>query len=222
VSPSTVNRELAVLRHLRLAEEWGYIPKVPRIRMAKEPEGRVVWLEAPEEAALLKACAASQTKHLAAIVTVALETGMRYGEIMSLTWERVDGARGVLMLAAMPPEPREGLVWPDKSIRTAFENAVEAAGLDDFTFHGCRHHFASWFMMREGQLESLRQILGHKDLKMTLRYAHLSPGHLRAEMNKTATGARFSTKSAHEPIIEAERRVSGHAPVAQLDRATVS
>jgi integrase len=225
VSPSTVNRELAVLRHLlRLAEEWGYIPKVPRIRMAKEPEGRVVWLEAPEEAALLKACAASQTKHLAAIVTVALETGMRYGEIMSLTWERVDRARGVLMLehtksgkrrevpmrpavdavfAAMPPEPREGLVWPDKSIRTAFENAVEAAGLDDFTFHGCRHHFASWFMMREGQLESLRQILGHKDLKMTLRYAHLSPGHLRAEMNKTATGARFSTKSAHEPIIEA-------------------
>jgi len=95
VSPSTVNGELAVLRHLlRLAEEWGYIPKVPRIRMAKEPEGRVVWLEAPEEAALLKACAASQTKHLAGIVTVALETGMRYGEIMSLTWERVDRARG--------------------------------------------------------------------------------------------------------------------------------
>jgi integrase len=250
VSPSTVNRELAILRHLlRLAEEWGYIAKVPRIRLAKEPEGRVVWLEAPEEEALIKACKASQTKHLAAIVTVALETGMRHGEIMSLTWDRVDRARGVLMLErtksgkrrevpmrpavdavfAGLPEPREGRVWPDKSIRKAFENAVEAAGLKDFTFHGCRHHFASWFMMRGGQLESLRQILGHKDITMTLRYMHLSPGHLRAEMNKTATGAGDkddptpdSTKSAQGAKMSPERLVSGHAPVAQLDRATVS
>ena len=215
-----------MLRHLlRLAEEWGHIGKVPKIRLAKEPEGRVVWLEAPEEAALLTACHASQTAHLAAIVTVALETGLRYGEIMALTWDRVDRARGVLMLertksgkrrevpmrpavdavfAAMP-EPREGRVWPDRSIRTAFENAVKAAKLDDFTFHGCRHHFASWWMMRGGQLESLRRILGHKDLTMTLRYAHLSPGHLRAEMNKTASGAGNGTKTAHELIIKPTR-----------------
>ena len=184
----------------------------------------MVWLEATEEAALLTACRASQTKHLAGVVTVALETGLRYGEIMTLTWDRVDLSRGVLMLertksgkrrevpmrpvvdavfAAMP-EPRVGLVWPDKSIRTAFENAVATAGLTDFTFHGCRHHFASWFM-RGGQLESLRLILGHKDLTMTLRYAHLSPGHLRAEMNKTAIGAGFSTKSAHGPVAEVVR-----------------
>jgi integrase len=250
VTPSTVNRELAVLRHLlRLAEEWGHIAKVPKIRMAREPEGRVVWLEATEEAALLKACAASQNPHLLGIVTVALETGMRHGEILSLTWDRVDRARGVLMLertksgkrrevpmrpevdavfAAMP-EPREGRVWPDKRIRTAVENAVKAAGLKDFTFHGCRHHFASWFMMRGGQLESLRQILGHRDIKMTLRYAHLSPGHLRAEMNKTASGAGNSARVAHEPIIkpscsDAAMQVGGmvDAPVAQLDRATVS
>lgn len=97
-----------------------------------------------------------------------------------------------------------GLVWPDKSIRTAFENAVAAAKLDAFTFHGCRHHFASWFMMRGGQLESLRQILGHKDLT-TLRYAHLSPGHLRTEMNKTASGAGNGTKTAHELIIKPTR-----------------
>ena len=135
----------------------------------------------------------------------------------------VDMRPAVDAVFAGMPEPREGLVWPDKSIRTAFENAVKATEVDDFTFHGCRHHFASWFMMRGGQLESLRQILGHKDITMTLRYAHLSPGHLRAEMNKTAAGAGESgTKTAHEPIIEAERRVSGHAPVAQLDRATVS
>ena len=136
------------------------------------------------------------------------------------------------MFAAMP-EPRQGRVWPNKRIRTAFENAVESAALKDFTFHGCRHHFASWFMMRGGQLESLRQILRHRDIKMTLRYAHLSPGHLRAEMNKTATGAGNSARVAHGPILEPTRgeaaahvvevsAAGGNAPVAQLDRATVS
>ena len=64
--------------------------------------------------------------------------------------------RGAEICVAGMPEPREGRVWPDKRIRTAFENAVEAAGLKDFTFHGCRHHFASWFMMRGGQLEPSR------------------------------------------------------------------
>ena len=84
-------------------------------------------------------------------------------------------------------------------------------------------------MMRGGQLESLRQILGQPDIKMTLRYAHLSPGLRRAEMNKTATGAGNSARVAREPIIETSRgdaaaQLGGNmdAPVAQLDRATVS
>ena len=105
-----------------------------------------------------------------------------------------------------------------RSRRTAFENAVAAAGLKDFTFLGCRHHFASSFMMRGGQLESLRQILGHRDIKMTLRYAHLSPGHLRAEMNKTAAGAGNSARLAHEPIIEALRGESAAQAIGNVER----
>jgi len=92
-------------------------------------------------------------------------------------------------------------------------NAVETAGLDDFPFHGCRHHFASWFMMRGGQLEALREILGHKGITMTLRYAHLSPGHLRTEIEKTAG---VSTSLAHDAKIEPAPEVSArNAGVAQ-------
>lgn len=83
--------------------------------------------------------------------------------------------------------------------------------------------------MRGGQFESLRQILGHRDIKMTLRYAHLSPGYLRAEMNKTAVGAGNSAPLAHGPIIDSMHSNIAvqvgekvDAPVAQLDRATVS
>jgi len=70
---------LAVLRHLlRLAhEEWEMLPAVPKVRMEKEPQGRIRWLEPDEEARLLDACRVSRAKYLAAVVTVALETGLR-------------------------------------------------------------------------------------------------------------------------------------------------
>jgi integrase len=80
----------------------------------------------------------------------------------------------------------EGRVWRQRKVRTAFEGAVAAAKLDGFRFHDCRHHFASWFVMRGGSLQALKELLGHADLKMTLRYAHLSPDHRRAEVEKTA------------------------------------
>jgi integrase len=101
VTPSTINRELAILRHLlRLAEEWGYIAKVPKIRLAREPEGRLRFLAEEEIPRLLAACEAKVAKspYLLPVVTVAQHTGMRKGEILGLTWERVDFARGVLQL----------------------------------------------------------------------------------------------------------------------------
>src|SRR5256712_12714280 len=101
VTPSTVNRELAILRHmLRLAEEWGYILKVPNIRLSKEPEGRLRFLSEDEIERLLVACQDRRRKspYLLPIVTIALHTGMRKGEILGLTWQHVDFARAVLLL----------------------------------------------------------------------------------------------------------------------------
>jgi len=219
LSAAAINRPLALLRHLlRLAhEEWEAVPAVPRIRLEKEPD---------EEARLRAACAAIDTAraagklppiNLTEITGLALETGMRQGEIMDLTWERVDLSRGVLrleltkggrrrevpmrdavyqLLAGKPEASRHGRVWPVPWPRVAWEDAVAAAGLEDFTFHDCRHHFASWFMMRGGNLLALREILGHRDIKLTARYAHLSPGHLRTEIEKTA--APTAPVSAHD------------------------
>src|SRR5262252_7287039 len=88
VAPATLNRELATLRHLlRLAEEWGYIGKAPRIRMAKEPEGRLRFLSEEEAVRLLEAGHTSQNPFLHAIVTLALHTGRRRGYILGLTGE---------------------------------------------------------------------------------------------------------------------------------------
>ena len=62
------------------------------------------------------------------------------------------------VLAALP-EPHQGRVLPYRSIRNAFEAAVETAGLDNFRFHDTRHNFASWFMMRGGSLPALKELL---------------------------------------------------------------
>lgn len=195
---------------------------------------RLRWLEPDEEARLLAAAAKSKNRELPAIVTMALETGLRRGELLGLTWDRVDLSRGVIRLEVTksgrrrevpmrqavynvltgPPEPREGRVFKTRSIRTAFENAVTEAKLDDFHFHDCRHHFASWFVMRGGSLQALKEILGHASLTMTVRYAHLAPEHLRSEVAKTerrANHAAVSTQSAQS--VCAEEPVEGVAAV---------
>jgi hypothetical protein len=68
LTAAAVNRPLAVLRHLlRLAvEEWEVLDQVPRIRLEREPEGRIVWLEPDEEARLLEASAAAWCQYLEA------------------------------------------------------------------------------------------------------------------------------------------------------------
>src|SRR5437899_1308555 len=103
LTKGSVNRDLSILRHLlRLAVERGELGAVPRIRMEREPQGRLRYLTEDEAMRLLASCGTrkrlDQSPHLPAIVTMAIHTGMRKGEIRGLTWERVDFARGVVQL----------------------------------------------------------------------------------------------------------------------------
>ena len=66
---------------------------------------------------------------------------------------------------------------PYRNFRTAFERAVVQAGLEDFTFHDLRHTFASRLVMRGVDLPTVKELLGHKSIAMTLRYVHLLTDH---------------------------------------------
>jgi len=100
LSPAAVNRPLALLRHLlRLAcDEWEVLPAVPKIRLEKESQGRLRWLTPEEAANLLEKCRTQNKPTLADLAELALYTGMRQGELLGLTWDRVDRARGVVLL----------------------------------------------------------------------------------------------------------------------------
>ena len=59
-------------------------------------------------------------------------------------------------------------------IKNAFSAAVTRAGIRDFKFHDLRHTFASQLVMRGASLKEVQELLGHKNITMTMRYAHLS------------------------------------------------
>lgn len=87
------------------------------------------------------------------------------------------------------------------SIKTAFNAAVRRAGIEDFRFHDLRHTFASHMVMRGASIKEVQEILGHKNISMTMRYAHLSQEHKEKAVN-LLKGLTASQKPAdgHEMV----------------------
>ena len=101
---------------------------------------------------------------------------------------------------------------PVQDVKNAFQTALEMADIKDFTWHDLRHTFASWLIMKGASLRSVAELLGHRGLRMVMRYAHLSPAYLSAEVglldapvhagpergkgNKRATGREGSPAAA--------------------------
>jgi hypothetical protein len=71
---------------------------------------------------------------------------------------------------------------PVQDVKNAFQTAMEAAEIKDFTWHDLRHTFASWLIMKGASLRSVAELLGHRGLRMVMRYGHLSPAYLSAEV----------------------------------------
>jgi integrase len=214
---ATVNRELSTLRHmLNKAVEWGMLETSPFAKgsrlVLKENNHRLRFLNESEIEALLKACddLKTGTPHLRPIVEVALLTGMRRGELLSLKWEQIRNgflyltetksgkARQIPInnrLAEVLKEVRRGnqlkspyvFCGPDGKrfleVKRSFASACRRAGIEAFRFHDLRHTFASQLVMRGASLKAVQELLGHASLAMTMRYAHLSHEHLKDSVN---------------------------------------
>jgi len=210
VKPSSVNRELATLKGmLNKAVEWGKLKEshTRKIKLLKGVEKRLRYLMPDEVQILISNC----TDRLRPIVVVAVHTGMRKGEILSLRWDQVDFEKGIITLVdtkndqrryvpmdetvkstlrdmsrngeyVFPGIRKQGshLLWVDKM----FRKALEKSGIEDFKIHDLRHTFASNLVMSgKVDLMTVKELLGHKKLDMTLRYAHLAPNHKMRAVN---------------------------------------
>lgn len=208
VSAHSVHKEFHVLKKmLRLAVKWEIIPISPAmdITSPKTPEGRIRYLQPPELKHLLGNC----PKWLQPIVLFAVATGMRRGEILGLRYMDVSraqtsafiqkgktGQRGVPLneLAQMALDE----VWNKAAKQTdrifagvtadqlsiAFRRATVKAKIEDFRFHDLRHTAASWLAMSGADIRAIADILGHADIRMTRKYAHLSPKHVQEAAEK--------------------------------------
>lgn len=202
-NPATVNKEVNCLKAmLNKAVEWGYIPGNPLsgFKQLKVHPGRVRYLEPDELNKLLDVC--KDRTDLWKVVQIALHTGMRRGEILSLDWNLIDLKRRLIVLEitknnerrAVPindtlyeilcdhrNEVKKGKLFPDLNgnmVSMAFRRACKKAGIEDFRFHDLRHTFASHLSMSGSNQRTVQQLLGHKDARMTTRYSHLSEKHL--------------------------------------------
>lgn len=203
VRPATVNRELACLKHMfTKAIQWQMAVSNPvkMVRLLKENNERLRYLNIGEVQKLLE----QLPSHLRPVVKLALNTGMRRSEILRLKWEDVDFRERIIFVkntknGEMREIPMADLVYDElrslpansdyvfsgdngkrmMSIKTGFVNAVNRAGIRDFTFHDLRHTFASHLAMSGVDLLTIKELLGRKAINMTLRYAHLSPDHKR-------------------------------------------
>jgi integrase len=154
------------------------------------------------------------TDHLRPMVLLALNTGLRRGELFGLLWTDVDLHRNVLTVRAstskgqrtrrvpLNTEARDALVRWRKSgdseglvfkgdegarmtnINKSWAALTSSAKLQNFRFHDCRHHFASQLVMAGVDLYTVKELLGHSDFAMTQRYAHLAPEHKAAAVAK--------------------------------------
>ncbi|MEW6003207.1 MAG: site-specific integrase [Nitrospirota bacterium] len=219
--PATVNRLLAVISHMfTKAVDWKMMHKdiaqSINVKMLAENNKRLRFLSIDECQALINAC----DPHLKPIVITALNTGMRRNEILSLKWdEHINLKHGFILLNNTKNGERreipinatvrvvlDGLTRridipyvfydnttrkPYKDMKKSFATACKKVAIRDFNFHDLRHTFASHLVMAGVDLTTVKELLGHKDIKMTLRYAHLAPAHKVKAVNildRTLTG----------------------------------
>ncbi len=208
-SPATVRRELAVLSHCFEIgrKEWGIaVPNpVKEIRLPSPSRARDRRLTSEERRSLDEALTKSRTWYLKPLVTLAVETGMRRGELLSLEWQNVhldrrtatlpmtkNGSTRVVpltenALAVLQNLPVKGkLVFPVKpvAVHQAWERTTAKASIPNFRFHDLRHEAISRFFELGLTVAEVAFISGHKDVRMLFRYTHLKAENLIKQMDR--------------------------------------
>jgi integrase len=95
--------------------------------------------------------------------------------------------------------------WTYSMLKERVSQCMRALGLSDVTFHTLRHTFASHAVMAGVDLYTLAKLLGHRDITMVQRYAHLAPDHLKAAVRLTATALFAGDLPHHVPHVEQAR-----------------
>jgi integrase len=212
VSGATVNREMALLKRMfNLAIEWDlYLGLNPfrKVKFFREFNTGLRVLSLEEEEKLL--CNAAP--YLQDLIRFALNTGLRVGEIFSLCWSNVDLEKNILNVFAPKTQKIRGIpinaearkvleYWvlgkrnefvfynpetgkPFVDLKNGFIRACRKAGITGVTWHTLRHTFASRLVDRGVDIVTVKELLGHSSITVTMRYTHTNLESKRAAVEK--------------------------------------
>ena len=210
ISDSTINRRLSALsKMLTVAQDRGLIASKPKIERKREPENRIRFLSVDEEESMVRYVTHIGQADVAELLLVAINTGLRMGEIRRLTardlgeglitvWESKSGkprsvpliskVKAILEARAVDLNPTDKLfegMSKDK-VRHYWDLGRRHLGLTydtQFVPHAMRHTFCSRLVQRGVDIVSISKLAGHSSIQMTMRYAHLAPDNLRSAIN---------------------------------------
>lgn len=224
--PATLVRYLTMLKAaFNNAKRLGLLKENPcqAVKPPKVNNVLVRYLSVDQESALLRAL----PERFRPIVLVALNTGLRQGELLRLTWADVDWTVSVLTVQETKAGDRRRVpmnsavqqvlvdlknktnagatervfLHDDRYLRRAYDRAVKEAGLSPFRFHDLRHTFASRLAMQGANDRTIMALGGWKSPRMLDRYAHLSPTHLWKAvegLTQIGTGSKTGSKQVEE------------------------
>jgi integrase len=208
VKSATVYQELSLMRRMFnvARREWKWLKDNPVADLSfavGSKNARDRWLTMDDEKSLLKC--ATNPSWLRNFLIVALHTGMRRGEILNLMWRDIDPVRKIILIhkskngekRAIPMSKTlysilsnekvrdiSGRVFPIavRSLREAYSMTLKKAGIENFRIHDLRHTFATRLVQNGVDLYKVKELLGHKTITMTMRYAHHYPESLRGSI----------------------------------------
>lgn len=208
--PATANRDVVRLKNLfKMAIQWGYAVNNPArdVRLMPENNARLRYLTRAEYDRLL----IFAPEELKPLITIAIYTGMRKGELTNIKWTDIDFEKGLITVPntknnqpryiPMNSIVRDTINNVTKNLNSpylfvskygtqyhgfddTFRNVLKRAGISGVCWHTLRHSFASWLAEEGATPQELQNLLGHKTLNMVLRYAHLSPNCLKERVQK--------------------------------------
>lgn len=203
VSKSSVRKELNTLKHLfrLVCGEWKLLPRFANpcldVMSPKVRDERTQHLS-PDQFRRVLAASPDNMRPIFALLTA---TGMRRSELVECRWKYVDGCRILLptskndepkevhlnafaqkVLASIPQGEPEARLFPDvtpEAVSMAFHRVCEDLGISDIRLHDLRHTFATWLRQGGTALDVIASQLGHRDLRMTKRYARIASAQVR-------------------------------------------
>jgi len=235
-SNATVNRERSFLKAvLNKAVKLGLIDKNPLQYIEPLPESNFFnrYLNVSETLALIDAC----NHNLRPMIVTAIHTGLRWGNIKKLKWTEIDLENSIINLGKskngeliypLPERVRQEIVKisqnespyifvnpetnkPWENLRKSFEKAKEKAGIKrPFRLHDLRHSFASNLVMGGYELKTVQELLGHRNISTTSRYAHLSMLHKKKAVDGLFQKKRGTDNDRPSQVLKADGHTFHH------------